>query len=249
MSKLHEVLAVDGDLAGTAKAILEETVNTFAKKPEHFLGTNKSYLPLLEGEAEMPEERKEYTTTVDDKLTYTFESVIRHYDAFLQKEATNQIAKADLIVDGKTIASNVPATALLGFETKLKELRKVFEAIPTLQPGVAWEADKTVDDRGNVFKRVHPEEKNRTVKQFRSQVLYPATDKHPAQIEKWEEPAVVGRYVTNVWCSMLTPARKSDLLGRVDSLIQAVKQARQRANDVDVLKVNIGDALAKFIMG
>jgi hypothetical protein len=78
-------------------------------------------------------------------------------------------------------------------------------------------------------------------------VLYEATDKHPAQIEKWEEQVAVGKYVTNVQCGMLSPADKSTLLGRCDRLIQAVKKARMKANMVDVVDQSIGKEIFSFV--
>jgi len=85
----------------------------------------------------MPTEQKEMTTTVHDKLEYMFGSVAEWLDAVLQKERTNQEARADIILpDGSALATDIPATFLLGMESKLKELREVFLATPTLQPGI-----------------------------------------------------------------------------------------------------------------
>ena len=84
---------------------------------------------------------------------------------------------------------------------------------------------------------------------FKSQVLYKATVEHPAQIEKWEEQVPVGKYVKKVWSGMLTPARKSELLGNIDKLISAVKKARQRANATVVVKLNVGQKFIDFING
>jgi hypothetical protein len=208
MGKLHELLAVEGDLAGVSKKITDETVVTFEKKPDHFLGAVRKYEPLKEDEPDQPTEYKELVDTVFSKLIYTKNSVSKYWDAFLQKEATNQVAKADIIVDGEVLVKDVPATALLGFETKLKDFRRVLEAIPTLQPGVAWEKDETKDPSGNVFITKHPIEKNRTVKDFAHRVLVSATEHHPAQIEKWEELKVVGKYVTTNWSSCYSGSKK-----------------------------------------
>jgi hypothetical protein len=39
------------------------------------------------------------------------------------------------------------------------------------------------------------------------------------------------------------------MLGRLDTLIQAVKKARQRANNVDVVKTTAADQFFKYILG
>lgn len=71
---------------------------------------------------------KAMVTTVFDKLIYNAASNVRAIDSYYQKEATNQEARADIIIDETTLAMSVPATVLLGLETRLAELRKVYEA-------------------------------------------------------------------------------------------------------------------------
>ena len=249
MGQLHELLAVEGELEGQFKKILAETLSTFAKKPDHFLGSVLRAVMFAEEDANLvpADEHSKLDTTVNKKLAYMFKTVQKYLNAVAQKDLTNQSAKADVVVDGKTILSDVPVTTLLGLETKLKQVRDVLTAIPTMPPGVEFELDPSQGE--DVYKRVHPEEKFLTRKTFRHQILVQATEHHPAQIEKWEEDQRVGKKIKEVWSGMLTPAQKSDMLGRCDSLIRAVKQARQRANSEEVKNIKIGNAITDFIMG
>jgi hypothetical protein len=246
MGKLHELLAVEADLEGAYKRIIEEALVTFTKKPDHFLGQDK-ILEMFDEDRkkENTTEHKEMVTTVPDKLNYVMEHVIRFYDALYQKELANTNAKADLIVDGETIATDLPATFLLGMENKLKFLRASYEGIPTLAPGIKWVLDEKLGK--GVYVSANPNEVFKTAKVFKHQVLVPPTDKHPAQIEKWEEQVPVGKYTTTTSCSMLTPARKSELIGRIDSLIQACKKARQKANCTEVADVSIAKKMMDYI--
>lgn len=248
MGKLHELLAVEGDLSGIAKKLSEETISTF-KKPDHFIGQHR-HLDMFDAAEQskvVADEYKEMVTTVQDKLTYFGNAIINYFDAVLQKESTNQIAKADVVVDGTALIKDAPATFLLGMESKLKELRTVFEAIPTLAPGIAWEKDETQGT--GVYRMKNADEKVKTAKSFMHKVLYEATDKHPAQIEKWEEQVPVGKYITNTTCGMFSPAEKSVVLGRVDKLIQAVKKARMQANTAEAIENKCGDAIFSYILG
>lgn len=248
MSKLHELLAVEGDLQGIAKKLMAETIKTFGKG-EHFLGAHRR-LEMFDAGAQdkvVADEYKEMVTTVPDKLDYLSTALVRYFDAVLQKERTNQTAVADLVVDGQTLAASVPATFLLGMESRLRELRQVFEAAPTLAPGIAWEKDETLGK--GVYRARNDDEKLKTAKTFQHKVLYEATDKHPAQIEKWEEQLPVGKYITSSTCGMFSPADKSAALGRLDNLIQAVKKARMKANMVDVVTDEIGTKLFGYILG
>jgi len=244
--KLHELLAVEGDLEGTFKRIVEEAIHTLSGKPDHFRAIQKK-LEMFDAakSQENLEERKEMVTTVLDKLDYVAEHSIRYFDAVLQKELTNQNAEADLIVDGVTIATSVPATFLLGMETKLKRVREIYEAAPTLDPGIKWDETPTLGN--GVYSASYPDIKLKTAKTFQHKILVAPTDKHPAQIEKWEEQIPVGKYTTTTQSSMLSPAKKSEFIGRVDKLIQACKQARQRANCQTVVGGDIGKKLFDFI--
>lgn len=248
MGKLHEVLAVEGDKEGIYKKINEETVVTFAKKSDHFHGQVRVLTMFDEkDQGQNTIDRKELVTTVKAKLDYLSEAAVGFFDVVLQKESTNQTAVADLVVDGVVLATNLPATFLLGLEAKLKTLRATYETIPTLAPGFKWVKNPTLGE--DIYETANPEEKLKTAKQFKHQVLVPATDKFQAQIEKWEEQVPVGKYNTTYQSGMLSPAEKSAVLGRIDKLIQAAKQARMRANTTEVINRTIGKELFKFING
>ena len=243
--KLHELLAVEADLEGRAKVIMQETQKVFKEKPALFMGAVRTYKPFVEDGIAYPEEHQALTSTVDDKLAYTSKVIESWFDGLAQKEATNQVAKADLEVDGVIIAKDLPATFLLGLESRLKVVRDMYANIPTLSVGTEWKQDEAKG--AGVWSIAHPEETMKTMKTTKSKVLYEATDKHPAQIDKWEEVENVGKYTKFVWCGMVTPARKSQLLDRIDTLIRAVKKARQRANSVEVVSVNVGKSIMDFI--
>jgi hypothetical protein len=247
--KLHEILAVEADLVNTAKKVVGETITTFTKKGNHFTGHHKSLRMFSEErqkEAEGAGEIKEIVETVPSKLAYTVKSLVKCWDAVLQKEATNQTAKADLVVDGKVLAEGLPATFLLGMETRLKDLRSVLEAIPTHEPGIVWVPDP---DKGEwIYRSQEPILTKREEKELVYRVLAEATKEHPAQIEKWMENKVTGTYVLTKWTATLSPAQKSLLLDRCDTLIRATKKARQRANQADLVKLEVGKILVDFIL-
>jgi hypothetical protein len=246
--KLHEVLAVEADLEGQAKRVLEEAKTTFLKKSEHFHGHHKVLRMFDEqraAEEEGATEHREPVTTVDDKLRYLHKPVARWWDAIAQKERTNQEARADLTVDGETLLEDVPATLLLGLESRLKFLRGVYEAIPTHPPGVVWEPDPA-QGKG-VFRSKYPEKRDKTEKAMRHKVIVPPTKEHPAQVQSWPENEKVGVLTTERSTTTITPARKSELLGRIDTLLRATKKARQRANSTPLVKIKVGERLLDFI--
>ena len=136
--KLHETLAVETELGNIDKKLRAESINTF-KKESLFQGQIRNLIMKADDQQHNnTTERQELTTTVDENLEYIFPHIARHWDVVAQKDATNQAATGDIIINGQTILAGLPSTTLLGLETKLSELRKVFEAIPTLAPGVSW---------------------------------------------------------------------------------------------------------------
>lgn len=242
MGKLHEILSVESDLKTTAEKLLQEAVDTFSKKDQHFLSLHKEYKADKEDELSLPEESKPMVETVTKKLDYVAASQSKYFDCVLQKEIANTVAKSDLVLeDGTILAKGLPATFLLGLENKFKRIRALYEAIPTLSPGDEWQKDTTT---GNYRVR---EERIRTKKVMKNHLVSPATEKHPAQVNVFQEDERVGVVTTVKESSMLSPKEKSDLIGRVDSIVQAAKKARMRANSVDVPVESIGKGLFEYI--
>jgi len=248
MAKLHEVLAVEPEREKVSRKVTEEATKTFHDKGQMFLGSQRSW-HMFDGEATEapPTEYQALATTVPDKLRWVAKAVSQYFDVNLQKEATNQTAVADLIVNDVAIAKDLPATFLLGLESKLTKLRPMYEAIPVLPPSVEW---RDAPELGaGVRQMVHPEKKYKTAKTFQHKTLYDATKEHPAQIERWEETINVGESTRDVWSGMLTTAEKADLLGRLDALTQAAKRARQRANNITIVKRSVGAQLFNYLHG
>ena len=245
--KLHELLAVEDDARGVATKVQDEAKITFVKRPEHFMASHRVYSPFEETTEDLSahEQTLELTTTVAEKLAYVETQLAKYWDVVYKKESANQEAKADIVIGDQVIASDVPAGFLLGLEKKLGEYRRVCETIPTLQPGIRWEPDP--DKGANIYRREPAEKTFKTEKFPNFRVLYDATKEHPAQIEKWTDNKNVGVYVKNVWSGMITVSDKSDLLDRIDNLIKAVKQARRRANGVEVSAGRIAKQLFDYI--
>ncbi len=243
-NKLHELLAVEQDRKNKANQTLGETKNNFTKKDTYFEGMTKKYVSLEESENEqIPDENKEIVMTVKDKIQEMLEAVITAIDATLSKEETNaaNLAKADLIIDEQNFG-NFSATSLLALETHLGKLKDVYEAIPTLDPTKKW----SFDAQRLVF-RTDEEVKFRSVKRPKVIVKYEATKEHPAQTELLYLDYQVGKYETTYFSGKITLSQKALLLKRIDNLLEAVKVARTKANNVEVKNIKIGKKLFDFI--
>ena len=249
MAKLHEIIAAEGDRKQIATDVIGETMTTFVKKPDHFLGQRRNVTMLDEARtAENVVDYAPIVETVDKKLLYTWGHLSRFIDLQMTKETANCDAQADVVVDGNVLLSNVPAGALLALEKHLTRLLDLYKTIPTLNPSIDWVADDSHELEG-VFRQEHPTQQYKTEKTLNHRVIYEATEHHPAQVHAYNVDSNVGMIETVRYSSMITPAQKSEWLGRISDLLIAVKEARQRANSTKVEPVAYAEIIRNFVHG
>lgn len=247
--KLHEILAFENEVKNKSKAIVDETTNVFTKKETLFDGLTKEYIATEEKGDEIPSESKAVTTTVPEKMEHTMKSVIDAIDVTLSKEETNASgsARAELII-GSTNFGSFSATGLLSLEGTLSKLRnELYKHIPTLDPSVSWHKDAD-NTRKGMFKS-EASTKWRSVTRKKPIVAYPATEQHPAQVVMESYDEQVGRYLTTQFSGKVSPKAKADIIERLDQVIFAVKQARAKANNTDVITVRVAKDLFGYIHG
>ena len=245
MSKLHELLAVEQDRKKEAERLVAESIKTF-KKDNLFSGSVKRTEMFDDEEVKIADEFLKLETTVDENLKYSLKSLANYWDVVIQKDATNMQAVADIVIDGKNIAEQVPATFLLGMEKKLNELRNIFNAIPTLPPGIDWKIDETQEKDG-VFKNSNDIETLKSVKEIDFRTVAPSTKEHPAQVVQINIVKNIGRFSTTKWSGMITPYEKARRITNLERILSAVKKARQRANGIKTVDMKIGQAIIDFI--
>lgn len=229
-TQLHQHLAAEPNVKEKERNLAKEAENTFSKKQHHFNGRFRVYQPKEDGGEQFPAENEPLVTTVQEKLSYYFDSLSDAINHSVVKEETNTIAIADLIYDGKVIAENLHATSLLNLENRLKQLRSILMSVPTLDPKFVW----NWDDKNQYYA-------TDTIQTFKSKkvpkvlVKYEATKEHPAQTELVNEDVVVGIWNETKVSGAMTPKAKSEMLARHDKWELAVKDARQRANSAKLL--------------
>lgn len=250
MGKLHELVAAEKDIRSTVSKIIDETQNTFSKKAHLFSTHSKEWEPLNNDDVDRPEEEKPSPiSTISEKLEYFHKHMAKLFDMIIQKENANTKAVGDIIVQNDdcsiVICEKVPVAALVQMENLFEIVRtKVYDSIPTLDPAKNWVKD---DQRGEGFYKTGQTRRQGTKKISRPLVLHPGTDKHPPQVQLVNEDIVVGAWIQTYFSGLITPAEKSILLERIDSLIEAIKKARSRANEQQVTTERISNKLFKYI--
>lgn len=244
MGKLHEVLSVEPDLKAAAMRAMNNIKALFSSGQGRFVGQVRRYRPLEEDGPTFADDSTSLSTTVMAELAEFLKPYGRWMDAALQKEITNRETGANIVIDGKVVLGNMTAPSLLNIESKLAELRSIYTAIPTNDPAEQWDWDKA-----NGCYIAGPKVTYRGRKVRKSHVLYEATPEHPAQVESYTEDIRVGQWDSMLYSGMITPTNKREILERLDNLIRATKQARQRANNIDATTDEYADALFAYING
>lgn len=239
--KQHQFVVAEQEKKGAYAKIVGETQKVF-RGGDLFKGLEKVYKPKAEGGDPLPSDSKKVVTTVGERLEWTEKTVSELLNFEATRDKTNMVACADIDVDGVVIATSVPVTTLLSLEKRLIEVRQYYDAIPTLDLSAEW----TPVPNSNMFKN-GPVETYRYVKKTEGVTLYPHTDKHPAQVKEVTNDVLVGTFSQTNYSGEVQPGNKAEWLGRIDRLIEAVKRARAKANETEVVDLKIGKAMFDYI--
>ncbi len=242
MGKLHQVIAVLNGKKTRATAVLTEVYHKL-QKVALFEGLSRRYTPIdpIEGE-KFPDEKKVVQYTVDESIREVSDTLVDLFDTVAAQDCANCQAKADVVVDGQKLLSQVPVTHLLFLEKQLTDLRTFVSKMPVLDPAEEWHFDGAVD-----LWSTSPSEGVKTKKVPRNHVKAEATDKHPAQVEMYFEDVRVGTWCTIKHSGAIPAKRRNEMLARVGKLQEAVKQAREEANVIDAPPVSVGKSLLQYV--
>lgn len=238
-NKLHQILALEKGVKGQTEGEVTRAYHD-AQRTDMFHGLTRTYQPIDEEGERLPAERKLMRYTADDIINRAVTAWTRQADLVATKDATNQTARADVVVDGTTLLTDVPVTTLLYLEKMLQNVRELLLKLPVLDPEVEW--GDTPDAATGVWKSA-PDLTIRTKKVPKAFVKAPATDKHAAQVEVFSEDVAVGTWTRTLFSGALPATRKQALIRRVERLSESVKLAREYANQAVAVDRTIGAAI------
>jgi hypothetical protein len=248
MTRLNQLLAIEKGVSQRAQRQLTDAYQT-AQRVTVFTGLTRIYTPKDDEGDRLPSEATKVQQTVKG-LVDSVESVVSAWlNVQYEKDVSNQVAKADVVVDGTTLLRDVPVTYLLWLEKRLVDLHTFVEKWPTLDPADAW----TINEVTGLY-ATPASETVRSRKELRALVKYEATDKHPAQTETYTVDVPVGTWSTTKLSGAASQADKTATLDRVDRLLAAVRRAREAANSIEVTVTvaqgeDPGSVLTGFIFG
>ena len=243
MTKLNQIIAVEKGVKASSQSELTRNYQLL-QKSGLLLGLSRTYQPKDEEGEELPSESTRVQTRAEDVLRQVSTVMTRYLDVSATKEWANTKAVADVVVDGKKLLTGVPVTYLLFLEKRLIDLHTLVGHLPLLDAAEEWEFDPTAD-----CYRTPPTKTLRTKKTPRNHVKAEATEHHPAQVEMYYEDVPVGTWTTVKFSGALPAARVNELRERVEKLQEAVRQAREQANEVEVVDQQVGKSVFDYLLG
>jgi len=239
--RLNQLLAIDKDVKQQISKDLAK-LNHVSQNEALYDGLFKTYVPNEEEGDQLPSESKVVqvrSTDVLESLAHIIKTLV---NITASKDATNMNAIADIKIDGLVI-EKLPAVHLLWLEKHLEEVHTFITKLPTLDPSAIWKYDENQNCMAT-----EPVVTVREKKIPRNHVKAAATKEHPAQVEIYMESVPAGRWSTIRYSGKISVERQRYLLERIRTLQQAVKQARESANMVDVVERKIGNQIADWLL-
>lgn len=241
MARLNQIIAVEKSIKSQSFQELTEAHHAL-QKPTLLAGIARTYRPKDEEGEQFPAESTKVQVKAEDIIRQTVEVMTKLFDATATKDWTNCKARADVVVDGRTLLEQVPATYLLFLEKQLVDLHTFVRKLPVLDASETWTFDPSADCWATESVQTA-----KTKKIPRNHVKAEATDKHPAQVEVYYEDVVVGYWRTVKFSGALPAQRVNELLDRVEKLQQAVKFAREEANAIEAEEHKVGERILHYL--
>lgn len=238
---LGQIVAVVGGAKTRSERVLTDAHHA-GKKVGPLSGISRTYQPLDDAGETLPPESTRVQIRAGDLIETVRGALSGLLDAVATQEWGNTQARADVVVEGNVLLAQVPVTYLMWVEKQLVNLRTFVADLPTLDLAEEW----LWDDNARAY-LASAVQTSRTKKIPRNHVLSAATDRHPAQVQVWQEDVVVGTWTTVKAHGGLPEATVRTYVARVDRLIDAVKVAREAANTQNVEDIPAGGPILGYV--
>ena len=244
MPKLNQINAVVTARKGDAEKQITELYKLIQKE-QLFTGRERTYRPLDEINGQkLPPESQRVQQRADDLIRQAREKWTELWNLILTQDTGNQSAKADIVVDGKTVLAHVPVTTLLFLDKQVNDLETFVSKLPTPDPAEEW-----AHDPNSGLLRSRANESLRTSKEPTVIVKYDATKEHPAQTELFTKDVPVGTWTQILYSGCIAADRKNAILARVRKLQDAIKVAKEQANLLEIERQKAAEALFGYVFG
>jgi len=243
MTQQKQLVAIERQVKNNTSTTVTK-LHQELQKESLFNGMTRVYQPKNDEGDRLPDESTRVQLRVKDQIEQATKAWGELFDLTLSKDTGNCSAKANLEVGGKVLAADVPVTTLLFLEDKLTDLHTFVKKLPQLNAADEWKFDAN-----QMLYRSEPIRSQKTKRTRKTLVKAEATDKHPAQVDVFEEDVIIGDWITTKLSSSLPASEIQTMLSRVEELQKAVKFAIESANSLQVDKLKMGTKIFDFVFG
>lgn len=242
---LGQAVAIENDVRKATARLLTDAYHAL-QKPAMLEGLARDYQPKVDGGEQLPSEGVRVQATVAEMVIATRDALANLFDATAARDFTNASgsAYADVKVDGDVLIEKAPVPYLLWMQKQLDDLETFARKVPTHDPATDW----TLEDPRGVYKST-PVETARQVQVPRANVIVPATEKHPAQVQAYNENVMVGTWTVVKKTGAIPVAEQAALVQRIQKLKRAVQVAREEANRIQATEPAVGVRVMEYIFG
>ena len=252
-TKLHQIVAIERGVEAESQRELGQVKKILAIGGEQdpLTGTERVYETAVDGGEQFPPVSRRVQATVPDLLELTSKSLTRLFDVKYTREFANTYARADVVLDGETLLTDVPAGYLLFLETNIASLvKELVDKLPQLNPATTWDDDPALPQG---VRKAAPRKTHRAERVRQVQVLSPnqVIDGKPfsGNFQPYETEKIVG-YWTEIKTSGQLPARDvQEMHRRGMKLLEAVRFAREQANTAEVEDKEAGGKVLGYLFG
>jgi len=238
--KQNQIIAiVSGKKARATKTITEIH---HGWKDSELTGIVRTYEPKDEEGERFPSESREVQIRAARIIPKVTEILRDFYDFVLTQEYANQLAKADVKIDDKTLLVGLPVTTILFLEKQVVDLLAFAKNLPALPTDKVWKYDSGKDCFVSDI-----EETNKTKKVPKVITKCAATKEHPAQTELITIDETIGHWKTIHLSGAVTVEYKEKIIKRLEVLQDVLKMAREEANSQEVSMLKMGDSIFSYI--
>jgi hypothetical protein len=239
--KLNQLVAVDKSVRAKREKEITAAYHTL-QKAALFEGMIRAYEPYAEGGEMQPTEKTVVQQKVTDVLGDISGALTEIINLMVTRDSANTNAVADIEINGRVLAKDIPAVTLISLEKTFTDLHTELAAIPVLDPAEEWSYDQATGLQKTDIKKTI-----RTKKVARPIELAKASDKHPAQVQLVTEDVGVGNWNLQRISGAMPAPKKKELLARVAEVAKAIKYAREKANSVEAPPIDAAPALLQHI--
>lgn len=243
LPRLCEIIAVVSGKKGEVDKAVTEHYHKFQKR-ELFDGITRDYRPRTEDGEQLPSERKYAQLRAKDMIVEALQKWTELFNLTTTLDNGNCVAKGNIEIDGKVLVAGLPVSTLLFLEKQLANVHAFVSKLPTPDPSENWKYDKDQD-----LLRTDVRTTARTKKVQKTVVLLQPTEFQPGQAQLVTEDIIAGDWHQTLFTTAIPASDRNAILERISKLQDAVKVAREQANQVEVDQKKMADSLFTYAFG